>query len=620
MRPDVPGQFLFALVSTAVLILPTQTALAQTDPGGRKTAGVKVGQTRPVQQTAIRPVEFTQISPGRLFIDFGRAAFAGLELRVAQPGETRKLTVHLGEKLSAPHTVDRAPGGSVRYFRANIELAAGQEKYRVPLGSKDGRLMPKEIGAVMPFRYVEIENAPSSLTKDDVCQLAAHYAFDDRLADFRSSDEKLNAVWDICKYSMKATSFGGVFIDGDRERKPYEADAYINQLGWYYTAGDYALPRHTHEYLMVHPTWPTEWIMFSVLIAWEDYLHSGDSSSLQRLYKDLQAKTLIDLERPDGLISVPRGKLPDGVGRAIHIDKISDVVDWPAGERDGYDMRTVNTVVNAFHVRALDRMALMARALGKFDDESRFRAAAKRSAKSMNEKLADPATGLYVDGEGSRHSSLHANMFPLAFGLVPPNRRGPVKDFVRSRGMACSVYGAQFLMDALFDAGAEEHAIALMTAAGDRSWRHMIEEVGTTITLEAWDTKYKANQDWNHAWGAAPANVLPRKLLGIEPVTPGWSRFQIYPRLGPLKWAEGRTPTPYGAVTVRAESGPEFHLNVTIPAGTTSMVFIPAKTSAAIRESGRPLTAAGPAKPMWLVGGRVEIEVPAGSYKFTAKQ
>ena len=95
---------------------------------------------------------------------------------------------------------------------------------------------------------------------------------------------------------------------------------------------------------------------------------------------------------------------------------------------------------------------------------------------------------------------------------MPPERHERVTAFVRSRGMACSVYGAQFLMDALFDSGAEDRAIALMTAPGDRSWRHMVEDVGTTITLEAWDNKYKPNEDWNHAWGRAGQRPAPQAV------------------------------------------------------------------------------------------------------------
>lgn len=569
-----------------------------------------------VTQSPVQPVEFKQVGPGHVFVDFGRAAFAGLQLHFPQAEDGRKVVVHLGEKLSAPGVVDRKPGGSVRYFSAELTLKAGQEKYLVPLKKADARLMMPEIGPVMPFRYVEIENAPASLAAAHVVQLVAHYPFDDAAGQFRCSDEKINAIWELCKYSMKATSFGGVFVDGDRERKPYEADAYINQLGWYYTTGELGLPRYSHEYLITHPTWPTEWILFSVLMAWEDYLFSGDAASMQKFYPDLQAKTLLALARADGLISIPKGPLPAAVGNAIHIKTIRDIVDWPLGERDGYDLRPVNTVVNAFHARALDRMALIAAALGKTDDAARYRAAAARVTQTLNEKMFDKATGLYLDGEGSTHSSLHANMFPLAFGLVPPERRARVTAFVRGRGMACSVYAAQFLMDALFDAGEAQHALALMTAPGDRSWTHMIERVGTTISLEAWDTKYKPNQDWNHAWGAAPASVLPRKLMGIEPVEPGWKKFQIRPQLGNLQWAEARTPTPCGSIFVRAEAGPAFKLIVEIPAGTTAQVSLPARDAAAVTESGKPISRVQGVTLLRASAGRAELSIAPGRYRF----
>ena len=46
-------------------------------------------------------------------------------------------------------------------------------------------------------------------------------------------------------------------------------------------------------------------------------------------------------------------------------------------------------------------------------------------------------------------------------------------------------------------------------------------DVGSTITMEAWAAKYKPNLDWNHAWAAAPANIVPRYVLGVRPLSPG---------------------------------------------------------------------------------------------------
>jgi len=527
-----------------------------------------------IQVEPIAPVCVVEKQPGQLFADFGRVSFGGLELTVTDPQPGKKLTVLLGEALSGPETLDRNPGGSIRFLASEVVLEAGKKTYLVPLTPADKRLMDGQADPVMPFRFVEIEGETSSLDKDGIRQLVAYYPFDDGAAEFDSSDPKLNAIWELCRHTIKATSFGGLFIDGDRERLPYEADAYINQLGWYFCTPDITLPRYTWEYLIDHPTWPTEWILFSVLLAWSDYQYSGDAAGLVKFYSDLKAKSLLALQRPDGLISTIEPPVPDEVEQAIHIASIRDIVDWPPVERDGYEMMTVNTVVNAFHALALQQMAEIARVLKRADDIDQFEAAAARTKSSLDEKLFDPQTGLYVDGEGSRHSSIHANFFPLAFGLVPPERRARIVAFLSERGMACSVYGAQFLLEALFDHGAADEALALMTADTDRSWSHMVDE-GATLTWEAWDGKYKPNQDWNHAWGAAPANIIPRKIMGIEPLEPGFDKILIQPRLTSLKWARIRVPTIRGSLSVQLDNDSCYRLEIDLPPDTTARIGMP---------------------------------------------
>ena len=157
--------------------------------------------------------------------------------------------------------------------------------------------------------------------------------------------------------------------------------------------------------------------------------------------------------------------------------------------------------------------------------------------------------------------------------------------------MACSVYAAQYLLEALFEHGEDRRALALITAPTDRSWRHMLES-GTTITWEAWDQKYKPNQDWNHAWGAAPANLLPRFVLGVRPGAPGWTRVEVRPHPGGLARAAGRTPTPRGPVAVRWESGERFRLELDLPPGTPARVHLPAaEGTRGVWSDGQPVAA-----------------------------
>jgi hypothetical protein len=220
-------------------------------------------------------------------------------------------------------------------------------------------------------------------------------------------------------------------------------------------------------------------------------------------------------------------------------------------------------------------MADMGKALGRETDAAEYAAREARVRPVFQERFFDANRGLYRDGATTDHVSLHANLFALAFGLVPEVNRAKIADWLAERGMRCSVYAAQYLLEGLFENEQGRAAIDLMIAPGDRSWRHMVNS-GTTISWEAWDMKYKPNQDWNHAWGAAPANLLPRYVLGAQPLTPGWSRALIRPNPGDLKSAAGKVPTPHGPIRIHWQSGGAFELSLTVPQGMTAKVELPA--------------------------------------------
>lgn len=494
-----------------------------------------------LERRRMEPVDVSLLLPGTWMIDFGREAFGWLELTVENPVAGEVVQLRIGETLQDGR-LNRAPGGSIRYEEERVVLEAGRKYYRV--GMKPGPLnhrpvaikLPDEVPGVMPFRYVEIETGNRS-DPPKITQVRLQYPFNEDAASFRSSSPELDEIWAFCRYSMLATSFAGYYVDGDRERIPYEADVYINQLSHYAVDREFSLARRTHEYLLRNPTWPTEWKQHSILIAWADYEATGDARSLERCYPILRdEKLLLFYARADGLLDSR---------------ELRDIVDWPAGERDDYDFRPVNTVVNAFHYRTLVLMARIAGVLGRVEEAPDFEQKAGVVANAFNTVLWNDGLGLYVDGEGSNHASIHANLFALAFDLVPFERRASVVAELKRRGMACSVYPAQFLLDGLFQAGEAEYAIGLMVSDGLRSWRNMLAK-GATVTWEAWDQTLKPNQDWNHAWGAAPGNIIARHVLGVRPLEPGYGRVWVNPQLGGLSEASGVVPTIRGPIHVRA--------------------------------------------------------------------
>lgn len=220
-------------------------------------------------------------------------------------------------------------------------------------------------------------------------------------------------------------------------------------------------------------------------------------------------------------------------------------------------------------------MTEMAKALSNEPDATRYASLGEKTLSSFQKILFNPTTKTYNDGEGTDHSSQRANLFSLAFQLVPKEQRSAVTAFVLRRKMACSFYAAQYLLEWLFLNEASTEAISHITAANDRSWKHMVEN-GTTLTWEAWDQKYKSNQDGNHAWGAAPANLLPRFLIGAEPLSPGWTRALIRPHPGNLKPAAGKIPTPRGPIQILWKNDGTFKTSVKLPPGISAKPEIPA--------------------------------------------
>ncbi|RTE53892.1 DUF4976 domain-containing protein [Arenibacter aquaticus] len=501
------------------------------------------------------------------FMDFGKDAFATLNFTYnAKTAHT--LTVRIGEQLEG-EKINRTPfkRSHIRYQEIKVAVTPEQTQYQLQIkpnkrNTLPGKALPLPEGfpVLMPFRYAEIEGSQEPLIAENFTQLAHHSYWEEDASSFKSSDDILNQVWDLCKYSIKATTFNGLYVDGDRERIPYEADAYLNQLSHYTTDREYAIARQTIEYFMEHPTWPTEWQQHVALMFYADYMYTGNTELIEKYYDQLKYKTLYELANEDGLITskkmTPELMANLGFPKTMK-ETFRDIVDWPSagwggdpnnkGERDGYVFKDYNTVVNAFYYQNMKIMAEFAKVLGKTQEALDYKLRAIKAKKAFNEKMFDAERGIYIDGIGTDHASLHANMMPLAFNMVPQEHIKSVVEFVKSRGMACSVYGSQYLMDGLYNAGAEDYALDLLTDTSDRSWYNMIR-IGSTITLEAWDLKYKNNLDWNHAWGAVPANAIPRGLWGIQPKTPGFGIATIKPQMGNLKNSSIEVPTIKGTI------------------------------------------------------------------------
>lgn len=493
-----------------------------------------------ITNTVYYPDTVKRISDSHFFIRFKETYFGKPQL-ILDSQQTDTIVVKAGEKSILSTHVDTHPPGTVRYLIDTLLLKKGSHIYDLKIpdyappdwaaGMNYNIPLPDSIGNLIPFRYIEIEGYKGKLKKNDVRQIAYFYPFNDSASFCNTSSVQLNRVWHLCKHSIKATNFTGLYIDGDRERRPYEADAYINQLSHYAVDSEYAIARRTIDYLFRNPTWPTEWHFHMPIMLWEDYMYTGKSDYLKIYYDSL--KRIVDTVSlsSEGLL------LNDG----------NDIIDWPQSERDGYQLGKINNVPNAFYYNALLIMAKIAGVLNNKADSVSYEEKATRLKTIFNSYFWNKQTGLYIDCTDSLHSSIHANIFPVVFGLASPAQTEIIRPFIKSKGMAVSVYGAQYLLDALFMMGEATYAEDLMTADNDRSWLHMMDQ-GGTITWEAWNAGVKSNLDWNHAWGTAPANIIVRRIFGIRPLQPGFQKTLLQPQFGELKYGRIKVPTINGII------------------------------------------------------------------------
>jgi hypothetical protein len=488
------------------------------------------------------PVSITTNSTGGVLVDFGRDAYGWLEFNSPHAGA---YNLAIGEIVRDGSVWAPPIKSNIRYLRLHGRTTPGV--FRVPMPAdlrntdeRHGPLrVPPELGVVMPFRAVELAYGPfASATYKNIRRVSVAYGYNLEESSFCCSDERLNRLWAYFKNCVAASTAFGLFVDGDRERLPYEGDAFGTQLASYAVFSDTEIARATFEYLMDHPTWPTEGKFCMIFMAWHDWRRTGQTEFITKWYDRLVAEKLnAERRRDDGLIVT---------------DMKKDNPDWPKCERDGYDLRPVNSEVNAYYYRSLVMMAELATALGKGDDAAAFAERAKKVRAAFDATFVDRSTGLIVDGESSKHSSLHANALALAFGLVPEERRGRTADFIVSRGRACSPYFMLYVLEALRVCGREREIYDALLAADDRSWLGMLD-FGATMGMEAWNLKVKPNLDVNHSWAAVPLHFFATWILGVNTTAPGGKDISVMPHLGPLEWAEGVVPTSAGRIRVRAE-------------------------------------------------------------------
>lgn len=553
-------------------------------------------------------------------IDFGRevTGFPRFRVRGARGGEI--LDLGYGEVLQEPNGafLDQkgdptgrlaGSGGTARLYpdRDGVHYA---DRYLCRPGDQEFQTFDKR-----GFRYLQLDvrNAPAGIEIDGVGLIFSTFPVEYRGA-FESSDERLNQIWEIGRWTCQLNMEDGYTDCPWRERGQWWGDARVEALINYYCFGDTTLikkclrqqAQSLNDEGITWGVYPTEWdggrlpsfTLIWVSTLWDTYLYTGDKEIVRELYPKVRA-TLDTFFAPR---VGPRGLLKD-VPYWVFID-------WAPVDDKG-EMGSLN----AYYYDALRCAARMGKLLeDPSAGEYEKRAAAVKDA--LNRHLWDAEAHAYRDsllpnGQVSQKITQQTNSLCVLFDIAPKAEHARILDFIydpeskkRPGGLveAGSPYFSYYQLAALYHAGRHQQALAYIR----ERWGRMLDWGATT-----WWEMWQPGASFCHGWSGGPTYNLGAEVLGVKPLKPGFAEVSVAPQWVGLGYASGIVPTAKGEVKVawqRDEAGKTAAVRVETPEALPFELTLPNMGQVTVNKRSR------------LPVGVTQFESAPGTMRFRAER
>ncbi|GAB3073318.1 hypothetical protein GCM10027053_43420 [Intrasporangium mesophilum] len=314
---------------------------------------------------------------------------------------------------------------------------------------------------------------------------------------------------------------------------------------------------------------------------WQNY---GDTRTMSQYYGAMQ----------DYLAYVRAQITPDGL-------LTSGLGDWIAG-----DTTTPKNATGTYglYVIAQD-LADIADELGNAGDAADYRALAQSLANAFNAAFFNPQTKTYTSsGPAGTTGSQALDALPLAMGIVPDGAKQSVLDDLVTRIYAYHPNGGgphisggevslQPIYEVLMNEGRGEVLWDVLQETTAPSYAYFVNQGLTTIP-ESWNLAGSQN----HMILLQIDEWFSAGLAGIRqaPGSVGFDRLIIKPQVvGTLTHVSGSRETPHGTVSSKWTRGAKglSTMQVSIPAGTTATVYVPAAANESFVPVGGEATSAG---------------------------
>lgn len=238
-------------------------------------------------------------------------------------------------------------------------------------------------------------------------------------------------------------------------------------------------------------------------------------------------------------------------------------VDW-GGHRD------VRLICAAWHYMALDAASLMAKELGKSDEVKTYQSTMKEIKSGFNKCWNGTA---YRHPDYYEDTDDRVQALAVLSGIAEKDKYDQIVQFLHTHKHA-SPYMEKYVMESLFKMDQGEYAMERVRERFDE----MVSDPSNTTLYEGWGIGANGfgGGTTNHAWSGGPLTVISQCLMGVRPVKPGWTRFEVDPQIVRFQKASITIPTVIGTVgTSFRKTNGKTTLRITVPKGSEALLYLP---------------------------------------------
>jgi alpha-L-rhamnosidase len=253
---------------------------------------------------------------------------------------------------------------------------------------------------------------------------------------------------------------------------------------------------------------------------------------------------------------------------------------------------------------------------------------------TLAQKIKEGFNKKFFNAEKQQYSNntVTANLLPLYFGMVPDNYKEAVfknivqKTMVENGGhISTGVIGTQWLMRGFTNYGRPDVAYTIATKRDYPSWGYMADHGATTI-WELWNgnTADPAMNSGNHVMLLGDLIVwYYENLAGIKSNEnqPGYKQIEMKPSfVEGLNFVNASYHSIHGLIKSEwKKTADQFSWNISIPANTKAVVYLPAASVNDVAEGGKNISTVDGIRFLRTEGDRTVVEIGSGNYSFTTK-